>query len=302
MSTEWSRARLQRRDLGPMIHDIGYEIYDNAESMMLEQGVGAPPTNTAELVAFADRQLVFVHAALKQVTNSRRAARIDTFIQRNHNRSRMSSGALQSLTHVGTFKGVMTEGLTTGIVAPLQLFRTVEIVERAQDGDRDMGLPIAIDAAKAAGRIASNEFQTMLHQLGRMTNGALGSTSTSTRSLGVEPDMTGMGTFGIFKKHGLMDSFTLQEGGVVAGLSPDLLNYARLRKSHLRQSGERLSETSGCPVRYAEFPVLGPSAEYYFENFGGPDAQPRFQGESLISRGSRFVCAALRVSIEGVPE
>lgn len=301
MSTEgWSRPRLQRRDLGPMIHDIGYQIYDAAEVMVEQEGISPRPTNTVELVTFAGRSVDFVLRALTEGDISKQAEPIDRLIDRFHNSRKTKTGANDSLTHGNSFDNVMREGLRTGVIAPLQLFRTVKIVEEyVQGGRKSLTRSLAIDADEAGERIASDEFQTMLHQLGMMTNGALGVASTETAHLKGEGDPSVLLSFAAIDHFGIVDSFDLDEASVVTGFNEAFLRTQKARKSQLRNTGTRLGDTGGCPVRHAEFPTLGEYATPYFQALDTPDAQPRNQGESLISRGARFVCAALVKSAEG---
>lgn len=295
----FNRPLLQRRELGPMLHDLGHRIYDEAEVHVVEYGIGPTPSDLGRLALFAEAALSITGGIVQAVQGDRANAPVDALIKENHYE------LAQHLTHSGSLAGVLQEGIGSGVISPLQLYRTVKLFEM-QYANLQHDLPTLhrpeIDAREAIERIESPEFQHMLHVLARGHNGSLGTSANTARSF--RSDFFGSEhnphTFKGLVDFGLLSSFVVNKAGQVTGLTDKFLGYQKAQKHYERNtfSGNGLSDSGGCPVRYAEFPVVGDHAQDYLRGIGVESGQPRYQGESLITRASRFVVVALRTSLE----
>lgn len=296
---QWSRPLLQRRELGPMMHDLGHTILDIAQEHVLAEGISLRPTNPEKLAQFGSACIGLLRSIhLKEATSgearrdSSHAAIQDLISSNRRTVPIKDTTEVQNLTYYDGLYKVVDEGLSSGVVSPLQLYRTVKIVESDRRPRPFRGNP-QIRAGEAAKRIMSDGFQTMLHQLATNPNTVLGGPSASAEYLRTSSPEIGFGTV---REYGLDQTFLRNRRGKVVGFTPEYLAFQKEKKQELRQRGL----SGGCPVRHADFPVLGERAKAYFEDLGRPDGQPQNQGESLITRASRFVCTALYFSTKGV--
>lgn len=294
---KWSRPKMQRQELGPMLHDLGHVILDTAERRIMDEVVFLhQPDDSPGLEKFAETCIGFVAGVVAE--NEIRDGKhqiIDDLIQSNNRKHSVDdSNLLRSLTHYDDLSTVLREGIESGIVSPLQLYRVVKLVE----GD-PMTPKIDVSAEEAAERIVSDSFQTMLHQQAASSNGALGAASNKPYTLREEPRDVNFVTFNTISHKDIRENFAFDENGVVIGFSRAYLDYKKQYDAAKRKANESLTGSGGCPVRHTNFPALGEQAKAYFEVIGTPDGQPRNQGESLVARASRFVSAALLMSVEG---
>lgn len=307
MSADWSRPRMQRQELGPVLHDVGHTIYSAAEDLLLadtnEYGLElTPPTNLKELAAFGGVLMEAVDYCATDVVAEVPSDLMDDFISAQSQITVMSGGKAlpRELTFSYRFRGALDEGLESGVVAPLQLYRTLKLAEDGRilhlaGAEEPPEFELEFEASDIARRITTVEFQTMLHQLAMGPNGSLGTSANRLRELRAE-DRT---TFAVVAKYGWERSFVLDEQRNITGLTPNLLAYIRREQTANRAAHSSRADSGGCPVRHATYKKLGDTAQQYFEQLGTPDARPRFEGESLITRASRFVSSTLLRSIEG---
>lgn len=311
MITEWSRARLQRQELGPIVHDLGHEIYDKAEARI---EAGAPltcPTDLPSLATFASSCLRAVEAVktMGDLRDSRfRYETAKSVITSNRGYSTDLEGNPfdYEITHYEGLYNVMNEGLTSGVVVPLQLYRLIKLRDHPSSVRQHSKPPdvratkedLQVDAQDVIDQLSSDYFQRMLHQLAVGNNGSLGRASTAISNLS-SPDVSQARVFNVVGLVGLPKSFEYDKDGSVIGWSKVCLDEIKALKVAARSSKRSLEkESGGCPVRHTTFPVLGEIASRHFEEIGTPDGQPRNQGESLISRGTRYVRTILAATIE----
>lgn len=293
----WNRARIQRQELGPMMHDLGHTVFNASELRMANGELTPPrPVDSPSLAEFAGVCVEFVvGAAAEAEIRDGKHQILDDFIQSNaHRHSVGRDNMLRSLTHYEDLQSVLREGIESGIVSPLQLYRVVKLAE----GD-PRSFKLDIDAEEAAERIVSDEFQTMLHQLASSSNGALGATSNKPYTLREEPRGGDFDMFNTFSRNNVQSNFAFDTNKTVTGFSRGYLDYKKKYDAAKRKADETLAGSGGCPVRHATYAKLGGIAQQYFEQLGTPDARPRFEGESLVARSSRFVSVALLKSLEG---
>lgn len=307
MSTEWNRPRMQRHELGPIMHDLGHDVYDDMEQRLPHDPIQPAPVDMPTLLSFANICVVRATDAVSRLPVEK-VQELDRLITEKHR----SPHDTQELTYYNNVREVLYEGMATGVVSPLELYQTIKIAETQQaDGRYDMG-SLSIDPQDAATRIQTEGFQVMLDQLARGYNGSMGSAASDMAGLinlnilsnfdAILPPETVNNHLRSFKSVmilGIENAFKI-EAGQVTGFSDLFLHALKERKSVERNSGKFLAASGGCPVRHAEFPVLGEYARRHFAAVGDPEEGPRNQGESLITRASRFVSAALLRSTEGV--
>lgn len=301
---QWSRPRLQRQELGPVLHDIGHTIYDAAEDMLLaddnEYGFTlTAPHNLNQLATFGETLAGAVNICTTDILKTVPSHLMDEFIGNQKQLVVINDTGMRGfreLVFSYDFRGALDEGLDSGVVSPLQLYRTVKLFEdrRILELPGEPNFTIEFEPTDVLQRIASTEFQTMLHQLATGTNGSLGTASNRAREIRDENRTT----FALISKYGWGKSFMTDETGTVVGFTPDFLAHVRHNKTTDRVTWSARSDSGGCPVRHATYKKLGDTAQEYFDVLGTPDARPRAEGESLITRASRFVTTTLLKSIE----
>ncbi len=306
-----SRAWHQRRELGPMLHELGHEYFDSFEARILAGDYPKLPVYNGEIVPGTSSDWCFVgEIALNMVGLV--ISEIDensvTEEQRNelHRRyvntmCRDSSG--KRLTFFPSYEGVMREGLATGIVMPLQLYRAIQWVETPEQAQLSYSRNVGKDNEKQAdisqmvSRLRQQEFVDLLHELAFAVNNTLGPASSQGDAIMNNrlPDcFTHITT--------LLDIFECDEEGHVIRL-----NQARSatyrgdvkganRSSKVKDSFGHVDwekSTGGCPLRHESFEKIGPVATQFFHERGTPNDLPTYSGQSLISRGAELVANVL---------
>lgn len=290
MSAAWSRPRLQRQELGPMLHDLGHVLYDQAEEAILRDGIQPEPVDLETLVKFGS-ECVDTVLKIAEYTTHQAIVKTQALLDDTSHIEDVDEGLSQLIrvTHLSGARDVLNEGLMSGVVIPLQLYRTMRL---AEDG---AGEHTAISAVDAADRITSPSFQTMLHQLAVGNNGSLGVGAASATYLGSPRES---GSLRVFREMGPQQAiFEFDDVGKAEAFTTTFLAIKKEIRRRETQGASLSWQTGGCPVRHTDFPVLGEHAQNYFDAIGQDG--PRNQGESLITRASRFVSAALLKSTEG---
>lgn len=287
----WGRPRLQRQELGPMLHDLGHTVYDLAEVKAQETSLLYRPVDYEDLAIFAGRCIDMTMDAIEILEQDATHKSVEDFLDDSRSIPRADGSEYKDiLTYGGSLRPVLKEGIDSGIVSPLQLYKVINDCENVMiQGELRPG---SLDVEVMTERIGSPIFQAMLHQLAIGHNGSLGDAASNPNKLSPSsPEL-----FHSFDQYGsALKAFAYDNDGRVIGYKPDFLAFQKQAKHKERKQGGAygLSQSGGCPVRHANFPALGPRAQAYFEALGRPDAQPQKQGESLITRASRFVCTAL---------
>lgn len=313
-----SRPWVQRNELGPLVHQLGHEIYDQAEVELLNQvetGNLVQPANYSQLTGLVMQSLGVVSDFTPYDDT------LDNLLTEYRAMEKPKSGTVGQLTYYASPLEVLNEGLITGIVAPLMLYRaatvSAEVVAtqvrwtRCQAYERT---EVDFDAERAANTLVSPRFQKMLHFLALGANGSLGRPSTSVRDLGYTPDdMTPLLiNLPDDKVHCFSDLLATKFAEVVEMVDEvrheqfiydeqgEFVDFTPQFKEGflLRQRAEKAGWSGGCPVRHETFRSTGPLAAEYFKDQGQADGLPAKQGESLITRGSRFIATILAATVD----
>lgn len=293
MSSEWNRPRLQRQEIGPMLHDFGHQVYDRAEVSVLDEIAREQtpaPTSFDDLARLVD----MTTGHLRTAQHSLLDANLDSAVREVN----FTSGDLNKPVLTIGLESTLEEGFVSGVLMPLQLYRLMRIKETCPADMIDLGryvdLP-AVDAAELIDRLSQDNFQQMLQQLAIGKNGSLGSTSTKLHAL-VSPNLGDGPNF--LMEVGYRRLFILSDDGKVSGFTSAVLEEQKQAKAFSRKHHIRSEESGGCPVRHASFPVVGEVATKYLVGVGREDGQPHNQGESLVLRGNRFLYTLLQATLE----
>lgn len=294
----WSRARMQRRELGPVLHDLGHQIYDLAEERLPgDTLLLKPPVDGVSLSEFAADSVSYIKKIGLELSDELQPSSyngLKKVVAANNPAPKEHIGVLGTRT---TFfpdaSEVLKEALVSGVIIPLQLYRTIKLAEC----DYASGLEVPPSIRRKLNvtpddlleQLCSERFDTMLHQLALGTNGSVGSAAVSSYELR-QVGTTALPT--VILGHGLVASFEY-EAGFVSGFSQSFLDHNKDYKYKVEYI-----ESGGCPVRHATFPALGEIATQHFADLGTPDAQPRNQGQSLITRANLFLVAALEQAMK----
>lgn len=293
------RSRIQRDEIGPVFHDIAHKVYDAAEGAVSSGFVGANmehPTSLGQLLLNLDELKTYLESQANEYAQSEEWERFGRYISSSQPFTIAKNGAL-------------TEGLTSGVVAPFRLLQTVVSYGRAKHdyGDENPDIQDAVehDWGEIEGTLVPDEehlrtwadvidefaFTKMLTQLAYSANGFLGMASSSFGPLGRSLH------FG--RRWNVNDQFFVEDNeGKVIGFHPTFLARKKRDMSHRPYGGGNSS--GGCPVRHSEFTRLSPNASEYLAAVN-PDGRPVNEGESAIERGARLLSFTLRYMAE-IPE
>lgn len=288
-----------------MLHDYGLTVYDQVETMLTEPAFEPPKvTNHTEL-----------HYFLKQMIGTLRILNQPYEPNSDNPRSTVANYAMRNNLHLGDYSvvglttinplAVIDEGLTSGVVAPVNFalhLQNLETIPRMLDADQYanhtflLSEVVQIDAKDMADRIDSPGFRKMLHQLAHAPNGFLGRMSADTDrpdSGYSNPRFSCFSTFLYLNGQGL-SPFVLDETRRVTGFSDAFLAF---KNDSLHEYNKKnVASSGGCPVRHAEYKVIGEAATEYFKQLGREDGHLVEAGESLIDRGARLASTALRLA------
>lgn len=293
MSAEgWSRPKMQRQELGPILHDFGHQVYDQAEASLLDEIAREQtpePTSFHDLAHLVDMTTGHFRKAQHDLVD----ANLDSAVREVN----FSSGDLNKPVLTIGLESTLEEGFVSGVLMPLQLYRLIRIKETCSAEKLDQGVYVdlpPVDTAELIARLSEGNFQQMLQQLAIGKNGSLGGTSTKLHTL-VSPDPRDGST--ILMDIGYRHLFTIDEDGKVSGFTDRVLEEQKQAKTFSRKQHLKAEESGGCPVRHASFPVVGEVATKYLVRAGQEDGQPRNQGESLVLRGNRFLITLLQATM-----
>lgn len=304
-----SRPAMQRSELGPMMHvfthDFFYEMDANAEDIVTDvfgaELKRAPRAiQTVESLMKMSGSIIDIYLA--EAVNKAKTDQDYQIAQElieNHgilaNSVNAEDGSkLVRLNYHKDFRSTVKEAIASGLVMPIQLWRTIDWRER---GPVNFNYVISqeymtktVDASEVATRIIEPSFQMMLHILAFGRNGQLGEGSieiSSLRSLKLIE--------GFQNKLG----FEFDSDNKVTDFSSSFkTNYRRIMQAHnseARRLGEERglsndeSESGGCPVRHSSYPKLGKYATKFLMALP-PEKQRLLEAhETGITRSSRCV-------------
>lgn len=305
----WSRPRLQRTELGPMLHHFGHLVYDNLETAI---GDGLTdkceyPNDLLELQeivrALGSHSMVVTEGLIKQEPHTA----IRDFTQY------VVQASKQGVRRVVTIniEDSIQEGVVGGVSVPFQLYRSIltDRAEKSIDVSRMMTagarsiavsrvVAASVDAGEILGYFSDSRFLGMLEDLANAPNGFLGPASAGALLTGAElrcfRDPTRLATEEIFA--------TNSEGRIV-GFSDEFNNFRmerlRIYNSIWRESNH---ESSGCPIRHHSFPVVGEHAQAYIDALTQQLGTLPERNETLVARGCRLAhMAVARVCEMGAP-
>lgn len=290
MSTKWSRPALQRQEVGPMLHDFGHEIYDRAEATALTE-VGTnylkQPGDFNGLAMFAHQSSAIIRSFLDDES-------ITGPICKAMRPLAEPVGPHNNRLFTIRFEEALMEGMLSGVVTPLQLYKEIFMKENRDANSPSDFSKVSVDIEELVGRLSTPEFEAMLHQLAIGANNSLGPSSTRTQDVASAAAGASLDPF-VYLRNSI---FECDDDGRVTGFTGRLLARQKLDKQQERKRRNIGGESGGCPVRHARFTVIGGVATNYLWSVGDYDGLPRNQGESLISRGNRFVRTILAATIE----
>ena len=307
LSADWSRPQTQRQELGPMLHNLGFVVYDQVEAMVTAPDFDFPVETDAQLGHFLLKLSHVVTRVQRAVAHDTKGPHHEVIDYMRQNAEMTTDDDRHLWALVTTMPDlVMEEGFVSGVIAPTQFgyyldrleqSRAVSDTETAIADTRPVPVdsltePVPVDGLALAERIDSPEFRTMLHQLAHAPNGFLGSKSAEVAMFygSLKPNFV---CFQTFAEPGEEEfAFVFDEKGRVVAFSDEFLAFKKrqLNAYNLEQD----FPSGGCPVRHAEFKVVGEAATKYLKLAGREDGRPVETGESLIDRGARLVSAALR--------
>ncbi len=291
----WSRPALQRRELGPVLHDIAHKVSDGVESDITDEAVCLEPVKDVNDLA---ENLGVLHNNLHDRTKPHVGAFIRLLT--------LTVVRAQSAGEILTIPApaALHEGVASGVLTPFKLLQSIVSYEEYTGTDpfdtshfqgvfRDdwhqassLQLVRSVNVSTLyswADRIVTPNFQTMLHQMAYGYNGSLGSQSSQPYEL-----------------HKPLRSLEDPEGafiykdGTVTGFSVEFLARQRIE---LRDDESSQLKSGGCPVRHSTFKRIGEAAALYLDS-ETEDGRPIKEGQSAITRGSHLLSFALRQMAE----
>ncbi len=311
-----TRPALQRTELGPILHVFSHQVYGRLEAQLADDTIeqipevyikdiidGYRPPRTVADIGRVTRAL----GNQAQIVSSEIAwdttyIPVRDFVKDNH-RS-LEQG--KRLTHYTSFEQVANEGISSGVVMPMQLWRAIDHKERdlgwvVRDARADITTlvsetsTIAVDPEKVADMMTQPHFLEMLSLLAYAKNGALKAVSADINSGSTN------------KVVGLLydDIYEFDSDGKVIGFSEsfkerwmhDLTSSNGMeRRSDHYSSYYR--ESGGCPVRHSVFKKLGDTASRVLDMLPDEDRALLDRDESAIHRGARLLAFAIRTSAQ----
>lgn len=313
-----SRPWVQRNELGPLVHQLGHEIYDQAEVEILgevDAGRLKAPTHYGQLESLVGRLADTLYGLTPNDETLESMLYTYNPIIKNND---LATGS--RLTHYFSPVQILDEGLRTGIVAPLLLYRAATIPpERIADifasimHQQYRGTELPFDVERAVVNLKSPYFQKMLHFLALGANGSLGRASSAvddliyfSEDLGplkiYPPDSRGsrFGATWATKFAAVVEGvaqqrreqFIYDKQGNPVDFTPNFK-----REFMEEQQSIKSGWSGGCPVRHETYKITGPLAAEYFKAQGQAEGLPARQGESLITRGNRFIATILAATV-----
>ncbi len=272
------RARLQAEDLGPIVGYLTARIYEYVSDV--EPICKVNLSSYDDLANFAESQQKQLYHASRSVLGSvGNSSDYSSYPLQDlvaSHRHMPDGNASVPLTHYGHIDEVINEGLNSGVVMPLAVFKL--FYEEALETSIFPGTNTFIEALR------DKRFQSLVLRFANTHNGFYASGSTSPHTVGDR--QIRQTTFKKFPSH-------------IKILKPGQMQLSSIAKAYLRDSKESVDNcklmgtTVGCPVRFASFQSLGCFAREFAEVNEVDPEMLRNPGASAIVLGCEYLAKEL---------
>lgn len=271
-----ARSQLQRRELGPILHALSNEVYDVFLAGEPEAKIEVPDMVTPSELRISIKALQEMLSGIIRLQETSRGeawADFEEWLE-------LQKGVVglgQSLTHYDTARSVMYEGISSGLLFPVNLCLAAADQRLLYTPDNRLPARFIIDTLRRPDFIDANR------RIAHSANGFVGSIVSVSNVIDPGENQYPASMVNAITFSDEDDTYRLTE-------EKERARLIKLRTANTSPNDWSL-QTGGCPVRHEGFPVLGEFATAFLAKHGYE--QPAADGVSLIERGMQVTATVL---------
>lgn len=292
---------MQRRELGPMFHEFSHLVYDRTETLLLQEEM-PPVGKISELEEFTKGVNNSVTQVSQELLDEQPVHhQIVEYMGEKRSLPYRDIGYHFKLTTIAE-TNVMKEALRSGVFIPIKMALLTDMVEHSAEeafvADQVLHKVHAVDEvfsdpSRIVEIMRRPEFSHMVHALAHAPNGFLGGSSVTSQlyDIGYFRFLTAAPVDYDVRSH-----FVFDADKRVVDWSPEFYDE-KSDDLHKYNQSHKAEASGGCPVRHADFSVIGEAATRYLHDLGNADGQVSVKGESMIDRSLRMMSTLLEAAI-----